>query len=277
MPPQLRSPAWPIVDCPGCGQPAVPGTYVVINRAEPYPSTTDRDTVFTWQVATSGALSDLTTFYRDVSDCQPTLAPGDPRRGRRLRTRRRGPPVGHARTHTPGRQAARRRRQQVRMTTRHQDQAAEAGERARAGSAGGSSSGRSGRPRNRPIPAPDSQPDAPGGFPAACLVPGGPAGGVRRSAGWSRAGWFGGAGSMEAGLAVQQESTATGPDCGGLVRTSWDGGLRRWTVVDALPADGMQEVRGSNPHSSTGKSDKSKSWPEIFCAVQQQKYSSART
>jgi hypothetical protein len=25
--PQLRSPAWPIVDCPGCGQPTVPGTY----------------------------------------------------------------------------------------------------------------------------------------------------------------------------------------------------------------------------------------------------------
>jgi hypothetical protein len=49
----------------------------VINRAEPYPSTTDRDTVLTWQAATSGALSDLTTFYRDVSDCQPTLAPGD--------------------------------------------------------------------------------------------------------------------------------------------------------------------------------------------------------
>lgn len=24
---QLRSPAWPIVDCPGCGQPTVPGTY----------------------------------------------------------------------------------------------------------------------------------------------------------------------------------------------------------------------------------------------------------
>jgi len=36
---------------------------------------------------------------------------------------------------------------------------------------------------------------------------------------------------------------------------------RRWTVVDALPADGMQEIWGSNPHSSTGKSDKSKSSP----------------
>jgi hypothetical protein len=38
------------------------------------------------------------------------------------------------------------------------------------------------------------------------------------------------------------------------------------------------EVWGSNPHISTGKGSKSKSWPEIFCAVQQQstaaKYSS---
>ncbi|MGH3408406.1 MAG: hypothetical protein ACRDRJ_38825 [Streptosporangiaceae bacterium] len=50
---------------------------VVINRSEPYPSTADRDTVFTWRVASSGALSDLTTFYRDVSDTQPTLAQGD--------------------------------------------------------------------------------------------------------------------------------------------------------------------------------------------------------
>jgi hypothetical protein len=50
---------------------------VVINRSEPYPSTSDRDTVFTWQVASSGALSDLTTFFRNVSDVQPTLAPGD--------------------------------------------------------------------------------------------------------------------------------------------------------------------------------------------------------
>ncbi len=36
-----------------------------------------RDTVFTWQVAGSGALSDLTTIFRDVSAAQPTLAPGD--------------------------------------------------------------------------------------------------------------------------------------------------------------------------------------------------------
>jgi WD40 domain-containing protein len=50
---------------------------VVINRPEPYPSTSDRDTVFTWPVASSGALGHLTTFFRDVSDVQPTLAPGD--------------------------------------------------------------------------------------------------------------------------------------------------------------------------------------------------------
>ena len=61
----------------------------------------------------------------------------------------------------------------------------------------------------------------------------------------------GAAGSMEAGLAVQQESTAAGLDSGGPVRTSWDGDLRVWTVVDVLPLDGMQEVRGSNPRSST--------------------------
>lgn len=50
---------------------------VVIDRTQAYPSTTDRDTVFTWQVASSGALSGLTTIFRNVSDSQPTLAPGD--------------------------------------------------------------------------------------------------------------------------------------------------------------------------------------------------------
>jgi WD40 repeat protein len=50
---------------------------VVIDRPETFPSTAARDTVFTWQVASSGALSDLTTIFRDVSDAQPTLAPGD--------------------------------------------------------------------------------------------------------------------------------------------------------------------------------------------------------
>ena len=49
---------------------------VVIDRPETWPSTAARDTVFTWQVAGSGALSDLTTIFRDVNDAQPTLAPG---------------------------------------------------------------------------------------------------------------------------------------------------------------------------------------------------------
>ena len=49
---------------------------VVVDRPEAYPSTAARDTVFTWQVAGSGALSDLTTIFRDVSDAQPILAPG---------------------------------------------------------------------------------------------------------------------------------------------------------------------------------------------------------
>ena len=35
------------------------------------------------------------------------------------------------------------------------------------------------------------------------------------------------------------------------MRTLWDGELHRCTSVDVLPADGMQEVRGSNPLSST--------------------------
>ena len=50
---------------------------VVIDRPEAWPSPAARDTVFTWQVAGSGALSDLTTIFRDVNDAQPTLAPGD--------------------------------------------------------------------------------------------------------------------------------------------------------------------------------------------------------
>lgn len=50
---------------------------VVVDRPETYPSTAARDTVFTWQVAGSGDLSDLTTIFRNVSDAQPILAPGD--------------------------------------------------------------------------------------------------------------------------------------------------------------------------------------------------------
>jgi hypothetical protein len=66
--------------------------------------------------------------------------------------------------------------------------------------------------------------------------------------GWSGAYWEPG----RAGWPVQQETTATGADLTGRVRTSWDGDLRRRTAVDVLPADGMQEVRGSNPLISTG-------------------------
>lgn len=48
----------------------------VIDRPEPFPSRADRDTIFTWPVAGSGALGDVSTAFRNVSDAQPTLAPG---------------------------------------------------------------------------------------------------------------------------------------------------------------------------------------------------------
>ena len=51
---------------------------VVIDRPEAWPSPAARDTVFTWQVAGLGALSDLTTIFRNVNnDAQPVLVPGD--------------------------------------------------------------------------------------------------------------------------------------------------------------------------------------------------------
>jgi hypothetical protein len=49
---------------------------VVIARPETSPGTAARDTVFTWQVTGPGALSGLTTIFRDVSDAQPTLTAG---------------------------------------------------------------------------------------------------------------------------------------------------------------------------------------------------------
>src|ERR1035441_6170151 len=55
---------------------------------------------------------------------------------------------------------------------------------------------------------------------------------------------------------VQHESTATGLDAGGPGCTLRDGGLRLRTPVDGLPLDGMQEVWGSNPHSSTRRSSR---------------------
>ena len=79
------APASPCGPGPGCGVPAAyaagftPDGHaltVVVDRPETWPSTAARDTVFTWQVAGSGALSDLTTIFRDVSDAQPILAPG---------------------------------------------------------------------------------------------------------------------------------------------------------------------------------------------------------
>ena len=80
------TPASPCGPGPGC---AVPAAYavgftpdgraltVVVDRPEAWPSTAARNTVFTWQVAGSGELSDLTTIFRDVNDAQPVLAPGD--------------------------------------------------------------------------------------------------------------------------------------------------------------------------------------------------------
>jgi hypothetical protein len=52
---------------------------------------------------------------------------------------------------------------------------------------------------------------------------------------------------------VQHGSTATHPDAGGLAGTREDDDLRGWTRVDVLPPDGMQEVSGSSPLSSTGQ------------------------
>ena len=50
---------------------------VVIDRPEPWPSSADRDTIFTWHVAAAGTLSELATTFRNVNDAQPVLAPGD--------------------------------------------------------------------------------------------------------------------------------------------------------------------------------------------------------
>jgi WD40 repeat protein len=82
---RLRHPDAP--PCPLCG----PASYavaftpdgrtltVVVDRQEadviPTYSNVSRDTVFTWSVTSSGALSALTTVTRDVKDLQPTLAP----------------------------------------------------------------------------------------------------------------------------------------------------------------------------------------------------------
>ena len=90
---------------------------------------------------------------------------------------------------------------------------------------------------------------------------------VLGGSGWSGAHWEPG----RAGWPVQQESTATGADLTGRARTSWDGDLHRRTAVDVLPADGMQEVRGSNPLSSTpGQTDKFEILSPPFTGLVQQ-------
>jgi hypothetical protein len=58
---------------------------------------------------------------------------------------------------------------------------------------------------------------------------------------------------------VQHGSTATHLDAGGRVGTREDGDLHGWTRVDVLPPDGMQEVSGSSPLSSTGQKRNSNS------------------
>jgi hypothetical protein len=55
-------------------------------------------------------------------------------------------------------------------------------------------------------------------------------------------------GRLEEG-SVPQQTIATGPDAGTLAGTREDGDLHRWTVVDVLSPDGMQEVRSPNSDS----------------------------
>jgi hypothetical protein len=70
---------------------------------------------------------------------------------------------------------------------------------------------------------------------------------------------------------AQHEGTATGPDPAGLMRMSWYCDLRRRTPADVLPADGMQEVWGSNPHSSTGQNDNSNGSNAAYSSKVQQR------
>jgi hypothetical protein len=82
---QLQHPAAP--PCPSCS----PASYAVAfapdgrtltaviarqegNVTSAY-SDASRDTVFTWNVTSSGALSGVATAFRDVDDSQPALAP----------------------------------------------------------------------------------------------------------------------------------------------------------------------------------------------------------
>jgi hypothetical protein len=102
---------------------------------------------------------------------------------------------------------------------------------------------------------------------------GGHRGRVLGGSGWSGARWE----PDRAGWPVQQESTATGADLTGRARTCWDGDLHRRTAVDVLPADGMQEVRGSNPRSSTpGQIDKFEILSPPFTSLVQQQNTAAQ-
>jgi WD40 repeat protein len=76
---------------------------VVVDRQEanviPTYSNVSRDTVFTWNVTSSGALSGLTTAVRDVKDLQPAHpGPQRPHRGRWLPQQQRGLPMDAALT-----------------------------------------------------------------------------------------------------------------------------------------------------------------------------------
>ena len=71
---------------------------------------------------------------------------------------------------------------------------------------------------------------------------------------------------------VQHGSTATRTDRGGRAGTGEDGDLHRWTRVDVLPPDGMQEVRSSNLLSSTAqKHNSNKSNSEYSSKIQQRR------
>ena len=80
--------------------------------------------------------------------------------------------------------------------------------------------------------------------------------------------------SEQAGWRVQNRYSTEVPQLAGTQVASQgtleDGDLPRWTRVDVLPLDGMQEVWGSNPHSSTGKRRNSKTRTQGSGQVQQQ-------
>jgi hypothetical protein len=79
-------------------------------------------------------------------------------------------------------------------------------------------------------------------------------------------------------LRVQQGSTATSADEGRRRCTFRDGDLRERTPADVLRGDGMQEVWGSNPHSSTVQRLNSNGSNTAYSSkVQQRRPASSRT